>query len=136
MFKKIFGLLFIAGLALAACKKEETPAPTPTPTPQPTKTEMLAKIWKPDSVFQNGLNLTGLFATTRFTFRTDNKYIMTTPVGPDTGVWAFANNESQIILDPGPDQEVWNIQTLTNVLLRVRATNDDGEFRAQFSPAQ
>ncbi|MBA4303211.1 MAG: hypothetical protein C0424_03190 [Sphingobacteriaceae bacterium] len=123
--------MLVGGLALAACKKE----PVPIPEPIPTKTEMLTKSWKPDSLFVDGNNVTALFASARWAFRTDNKYVISTFLGADSGSWAFANNETQIVLDPGPDQEVWNIETLTTSLLRVNASDVDGTLRAQFSPA-
>jgi hypothetical protein len=132
MFKKILGMLFVAGMALSACKKEETPAPAPAPT----RTEMLTKTWKPDTLIVDGVNVTPLFASARFIFRTDNKYIITSTLSSDTGVWAFGNNETQLILDPGVDQEVWNIETLTTTLMRFNANTDDGSIRGQFSPVQ
>lgn len=131
MFKKLFLLTLVAGMALASCKKEETPEPEP----QPTKTEMLARTWKADSVFIDNQNSTALFTGLRFTFRADNRYVVVSPLETDSGAWAFASNETQIILDPGPDQEVWTVQTLTSSLLRFTASLEGEELRAQFSPA-
>ncbi len=131
MIKKLFLLTLVAGMALASCKKEETPEPEP----QPTKTEMLARTWKADSVFIDNQNSTILFTGLRFTFRTDNRYVVVSPLETDSGSWAFASNETQIILDPGPDQEVWAVQTLTSSLLRFTTSLEGDELRAQFSPA-
>lgn len=131
MIKKLFLLTLVAGMALASCKKEETPEPEP----QPTKTEMLARTWKADSVFIDNQNSTILFTGLRFTFRADNRYVVVSPFETDSGAWTFASNETQIILDPGPDQEVWTVQTLTSSLLRFTSTLDGEELRAQFSPA-
>lgn len=131
MTKRILGWMLVGGLALAACKKE----PVPIPEPIPTKTEMLTKRWKVDSAFEDGINMTALFATLRFTFRVDSTYVFSTPFGSDSGRWNFAASETQIVLDPGPDQEVWNIETLTTSLLRINASDVDGTFSAQFSPA-
>jgi hypothetical protein len=129
MFKKILGLLFVAGMALSACKKEETPAP------QPTNKELLSRTWKADSVLIDNVNVTSFFTGLRLTFRADNSYVSSSPTETDSGAWTFGSNETQIILDPGPDQEVWTIQTLTSSLLRISATADSSDLRAQFSPA-
>jgi hypothetical protein len=133
MTKRILGWMLVGGLALAACKKE--PVPIPEPEPVPTKTQMLTKSWKADSLIVDGQNVTALFASARFTFRADNKYVFSTILGADSGAWAFANSETQIVLDPGPDQEIWNIETISASLLRVNASDPDGTLRAQFSPA-
>lgn len=122
--------MLVAGMLLVACKKEETPEPDP----QPTKTEMLVRTWKPDSVFIDNQNATLFFTGLRLTFRADNRYVAISPAETDSGAWTFASNESQIILDPGPDQEVWTIQTLTSSLLRFTSTVDSSDLRAQFSP--
>jgi len=131
MTKKLFGWMLVAGMVLVACKKEETPEPDP----QPSKTEMLVRTWKPDSVFIDNQNATLFFTGLRVTFRADNKYVAASPTETDSGAWTFANNETQIVLDPGPDQEVWTIQTLTSSLLRFTSTVDSSDLRAQFSPA-
>ena len=123
--------MLVAGVALASCKKEETPAPEP----QPTKTEMLVRTWKADSVFIDNQNSTVLFTGFRLTFRADNRYVAVSPLETDSGAWTFASNETQIVLDPGPNQEVWTIQTLTSSLLRITSSLDGEELRAQFSPA-
>lgn len=129
MTKKVLGWMLVAGMALVACKKEETPAP------EPTKTELLSRAWKADSILINDQDASAFFPGFQLTFRTDNVYIALVPPDADSGTWTFANGETQIILDPGPDEEVWTIQTLSSTLLRISSDIDGDTFRAQFSPA-
>ncbi|MFN3530238.1 MAG: hypothetical protein ACK417_10000 [Bacteroidia bacterium] len=132
--QKSIWLLFLgAGLMIAACKKEETPDPTP---PAPTRTEMLSKMWKPDTVLVNGTNATLFFANLRVNFNANGQYILNDPfLGSDTGQWVFRNSETQIVLDPGMDEEVWDINTLTATKLKVRIDDPDEVVDIVFSPA-
>jgi hypothetical protein len=128
--KKLVLLLFFSAIVVAACKKDE---PLPLPA---TNTELLAKTWKPDTLLINGVNLTAFFQSTRITFSAGGTYILFDPAESDTGTWVFANNETQIILDPGDDQQVWQLIALNSQLLKIRTEDDGDVIDASWSPVQ
>lgn len=127
--KNLWLLFLAAGLAISACKKDETPTP-------PTRTELLSKTWKPDTVLVDGQNLTLAFQNFRARFDANGTFILSDPIfGSDTGQWVFRNNETQIVLDPGSDEEVWDINTLNATKLKVTIEDPDEPAVLVFSPA-
>jgi len=132
--KTTWFLLFIAAsITFSACKKEDPIEPVP---PAPTKKELLTKKWKADQVLVDSLDVTFFFSGFRLDFRADNTVIVTSPPeAPDTSVWAFNATETQIILDPGVDEEVVDILTLTATQLKLRIADPDEEILFTMSPA-
>jgi hypothetical protein len=98
---------------LTACKeKEDDPKPA-------TRTELLtAKPWEVNKVLLNGLDFTNRpelsdFAGMTIKFEANGTYTMASPMASTTGKWAFASNETKLVLDAGTADEItWDIAEL------------------------
>jgi hypothetical protein len=117
--------LFFAALLLqiTACKdKDDDPEPI-------SKTDLLtAKTWKMNKVLGNGLNITNEpvvqeYKDMEITFRPDGTYVGSTTDGTVEGTWAFAENETELVFDPGTtDAYTWEIVELKENSLKLRSS--------------
>ncbi len=124
---KLSGIVLASMLVIfSACKKDKD-------DPQPSKTQMLtAKNWKLTSVTMNGADQYGSIpACTKddlAKYNTDNTVTYdegATKCDPDdpqteTAVWAFDNNETQLI----EDGQTYDIKELSSNTLKLSMTED------------
>jgi hypothetical protein len=115
---RLLFFLFVALLfQVTACRdKEDDPKPL-------TRTELLtAKTWKIDKISGKTLGvefdmtddpLVADYKDTQFTFRPDGTCTITSTDGTIPATWAFAANETKLVLNPGTDDEdTWDIVEL------------------------
>jgi hypothetical protein len=140
--KFFFRLLVVILFFVTACgDKEDAPKP-------PSRTELLAaKTWKMNKVLGNGIDATNepmlaQYKTLQFKFNADGAYTLTSLIGAQTGTWAFADNETKVILDPNTASELtWNIVELKDNSLKLRSsmamppTGQQGEVTLELVPA-
>jgi hypothetical protein len=122
----LFRLLVIILFYLTACEeKEDEPQPA-------TRTELLtAKPWKMNKILGNGIDVTNNpllpdnLKDMRVKFDPDGSYTMTSVIGSQTGSWAFADKETQLVLDPKTADEVtWEVEELKENSATFGITSD------------
>jgi Lipocalin-like domain len=119
----LFRLLLIPLLFLAttACRDDDD-----GPQPENRHEILTAYPWKIKRVLGNGINITNFpevsqFHNAQIKFNDDGTYTMTNDTETTTGTWAFAEDETKIILNAGTPEEL--------VLDIVSLREDAGKFR-------
>jgi len=126
---KIFSrsILFVsimALLALSSCKDDDDAATK-------SKTDLLVQnTWKYKAILPAndlGAQILSLFyKDSEYSFKTDKTYSGTLITLPVTGKWEFAENETQLILDKGDQDEMkFKIKTLNDSNLELTIVNPD-----------
>jgi hypothetical protein len=115
---------------VTACgDKEDDPKP-------PTRAELLtAKTWKIDKIlgkaFGTEMDITDdpmaqEYKDMQFTFRPDGTCTVTTPDDAATGNWAFAANETKLVVNPNTaDEDTWDIVELKSNSLKLSSSRSN-----------
>ncbi|MEJ8755785.1 hypothetical protein WG947_02150 [Pontibacter sp. H259] len=79
----------------------------------PNNTSLLtASTWKGDKLYYQGVDVTEDFSpildvkATTIKFNANGTYTITADGTSDTGTWEFTNNETQVLMDEGTDDEL------------------------------
>lgn len=102
-------LLFAALLmvTMVSCDNEDDDNATPN-----NQSLLTAGVWNGDKIYYQGIDVTEDFAAiidvkdTSIKFTKDGTYTITSDGSEEKGTWEFANNETQILMDKGTDDEM------------------------------
>lgn len=98
------------------------------PTPKTNKELLTFKSWKVTKVKEDGIDVSNepevaFIKNSRTQFNSNGTYTQTTTNYTSSGIWEFANNETQLVFDPNTqDEENWEITELIDNSLKMRST--------------
>lgn len=110
MKKQNLILFFVIVFISLSCKNEA----------ELTRTEMITKVWKVQSVHINGTpDYLNDYSSYRFDFKVGGQYLSVNPMQND-GTWAFNESETMIILQTANGNEEVEILELTDKRLKLQ----------------
>jgi hypothetical protein len=124
-----FRLLLIPLFLLTGCDDGDD-----EPQPANRKEILSLKPWKIKKVQASGINITNRpevseFKDAQIKFEQDGTYTLTNETETRTGTWAFANNETELVLDPNTaDEFTMDIVSLRDNSAKFRATREVEPF--------
>lgn len=87
----------------------------------PDKEALLtAGVWTGNKIFVGGQDFTSIYgdpSTVTMTFDDDGTYTLNIDGDVKEGTWEFTNNNTQVIMDKGPDEVVVDVNRLTSTEL-------------------